>query len=185
MEDLLDTAAASLDAVAEEAERAVERIRAEARRGERARANAARISAQPPAILNERERLVGELTRTLADRAEALGREAKHLAGMLARARAALLDASHDTSEEPDQGPSPGALEEDGPGGESSSGRRAGPDRRPSEGMKLLVAQMAVAGSSRAEIEHRLRSEFDIGDAGVVVSEVLDDGGTSGGGEER
>lgn len=42
---------------------------------------------------------------------------------------------------------------------------------------KLLATQMAVAGSSRDEIEDRLRSEYGIGDAASMLDAILGTGG--------
>jgi hypothetical protein len=42
-----------------------------------------------------------------------------------------------------------------------------------SDGARLLAAQMAVAGSSRQEIEARLRDEFGIDDAGPLLDGIL------------
>jgi hypothetical protein len=43
----------------------------------------------------------------------------------------------------------------------------------PSDGARLLATQMAVAGSSRSEIEGRLRNEFGIDDAGPMLDAIL------------
>jgi hypothetical protein len=43
----------------------------------------------------------------------------------------------------------------------------------PSDGARLLAAQMAVAGSSREEIESRLRDEFGIEDAAPILDGIL------------
>ncbi|MEK6277120.1 MAG: hypothetical protein AABM29_03795 [Actinomycetota bacterium] len=42
-----------------------------------------------------------------------------------------------------------------------------------SDGARLLATQMAVAGSSRVEIEHRLRTEFGIEDAAPILDGIL------------
>jgi hypothetical protein len=42
-----------------------------------------------------------------------------------------------------------------------------------STGARLIATQMAVAGSSRPEIESRLRSEFGIDDAGPMLDSIL------------
>jgi hypothetical protein len=49
----------------------------------------------------------------------------------------------------------------------------AAPGGLPTDGARLLAAQMAVAGSSREEIEARLRKEFDIEDAGPILDGIL------------
>lgn len=46
-------------------------------------------------------------------------------------------------------------------------------ERSPSEGTKLLATQMAVAGESIAEIERRLRSDFGVADASLVVRDLF------------
>jgi vacuolar-type H+-ATPase subunit H len=43
----------------------------------------------------------------------------------------------------------------------------------PAEGARLLATQMAVAGSSREEIEGRLQSEFGIREAGPMLDAIL------------
>jgi hypothetical protein len=43
----------------------------------------------------------------------------------------------------------------------------------PSAGARLLATQMAVAGSSRGEIETRLRDEFGVDDAGPMLDSIL------------
>jgi hypothetical protein len=48
----------------------------------------------------------------------------------------------------------------------------AGP-RSGSAGARLLATQMAVSGSSREEIAERLRSGFDIADAGEILDAIL------------
>jgi cell division septum initiation protein DivIVA len=42
-----------------------------------------------------------------------------------------------------------------------------------SAGARLLATQMAVSGSSRAEIEQRLRSGFEITDASEILDAIL------------
>jgi hypothetical protein len=45
--------------------------------------------------------------------------------------------------------------------------------RSSAAGARLLATQMAVSGASRAEIEERLRSGFDIEDAGAMLDAIL------------
>lgn len=42
-----------------------------------------------------------------------------------------------------------------------------------SEGVRLIVTQMAVAGSGREEIEHRLRDEFNVANPRRAIDEVM------------
>lgn len=47
------------------------------------------------------------------------------------------------------------------------------PRRSGSSGARLLATQMAVSGSSREEIDTRLRSEFEIEDTGEILDAIL------------
>jgi hypothetical protein len=42
-----------------------------------------------------------------------------------------------------------------------------------SEGVRLIATQMAIAGSSRAEIEHRLRIQFGVDDAEQALDDIF------------
>jgi cell division septum initiation protein DivIVA len=52
-------------------------------------------------------------------------------------------------------------------------GEPAAPRRSGSAGARLLATQMAVSGSSREEIEARLRRDFDIGDTSEILDAIL------------
>jgi hypothetical protein len=45
-----------------------------------------------------------------------------------------------------------------------------------SEGVRLIATQMAIAGSSRAEIERRLRIQFGVRDADLALEEIFGNG---------
>ncbi|HXV04377.1 MAG TPA: hypothetical protein VFP23_00535 [Solirubrobacterales bacterium] len=51
--------------------------------------------------------------------------------------------------------------------------RGLAPRRSGSAGARLLATQMAVSGSSREEIEQRLRSGFDIEDTNEILDAIL------------
>jgi hypothetical protein len=55
---------------------------------------------------------------------------------------------------------------------EATPDPRPGPRSRAS-GARLLATQMAVSGSSREEIEQRLRSAFDIEDPSEILDAIL------------
>jgi len=59
-------------------------------------------------------------------------------------------------------------TEEHGGDGEPTALRRSG-----SAGARLLATQMAVSGASRAEIEQRLRSGFEIDDTDEILDAIL------------
>lgn len=111
----------------------------------------------------EREQLVSELARTLVERADAIRKQSEQLTALLDRAAGALAE---DGETAP---PAPPVSESSG---------RVQPERRISEGVRLLTTQMAVAGSSRTEIAERLRREFGVSDAHEVVARVLGEGGS-------
>jgi hypothetical protein len=68
--------------------------------------------------------------------------------------------------EPPAQAWSPGSAAPPSPGPRLAGGP-------PSDGARLLATQMAVAGSSRTEIEGRLQNEFGIQDAGPMLDAIL------------
>lgn len=53
---------------------------------------------------------------------------------------------------------------------------KAEPADSPSDGIRLLATQMAMAGESIADIERRLRSDFGVRDAHLVVRELFGTG---------
>jgi hypothetical protein len=52
-------------------------------------------------------------------------------------------------------------------------GEPQAPRRSASAGARLLATQMAISGASRDEIEERLRSGFEIEDAGEILEAIL------------
>jgi len=56
---------------------------------------------------------------------------------------------------------------------EGGEGGRAPQRRSSSAGARILATQMAVSGSSRGEIEQRLRSDFDIEDTSEILDAIL------------
>lgn len=64
------------------------------------------------------------------------------------------------------------------------SGKRPRPQAS-TEGLRLLATQMAVAGSSREEIEGRLRDEFGVSDPGPLLGDSVAGGFGGRLGEER
>jgi vacuolar-type H+-ATPase subunit H len=68
--------------------------------------------------------------------------------------------------------PEPEPPQERPPQGPYAERRRSGGDI-PTAGARLLATQMAVAGSSRGEIERRLRSDFGIEDAEGMLDGIL------------
>jgi hypothetical protein len=78
----------------------------------------------------------------------------------------------------PPMSPPPAAdprLDQAASGGSPAGNRAAAPSNAGpySDGARLLATQMAVAGSGRVEIEHRLRTEFGIEDAAPILDGIL------------
>jgi vacuolar-type H+-ATPase subunit H len=80
------------------------------------------------------------------------------------------------SSEPPPAPPGPGATPSATPPASAPPTSSATGGTSPSDGARLLAAQMAVAGSSREEIETRLRDEFGIQDAGPILDGILGPG---------
>jgi cell division septum initiation protein DivIVA len=64
-------------------------------------------------------------------------------------------------------------LEPVEPPAEGDEGEEVRPRRSGSAGARLLATQMAVSGAEREEIEERLRSGFEIEDAGEILDAIL------------
>jgi cell division septum initiation protein DivIVA len=161
-----------LEAIVEAAERAAEGViddaEAQARRYlAQARAEAARIA----------EGRLGELSGlidALVAQAASLGQEVERLQATLEEVRARIDTGSPADPIQPRQPEQPSepqaprlraVSEVEEPAAESDRARAAGP--------RLLATQMAVSGSSREEIEARLRNGFEIDDASAILDAIL------------
>lgn len=122
-----------------------------------------------------------DATDSLVDQAEAIRRESERLLETLRRTGARVQpdgDGPVPAGEPPSlrgkhlsavpSGPEPAADPLRSVQSEESS-------RRPENaaGARLLATQMAVSGSSRREIEARLRSGFEIEDTGAILDAIL------------
>lgn len=137
------------------------------------------------------ERLAAEVCDALVARSEALARDAQSLVALLERASKRLgTDTPAPAAAGPPQkadarpGGTQGRQEERKPSPSPRLGRFKG---RPlvakppasdsasdsSAGLRLLASQMAVAGSTREEIERRLRDEFGVTDVSPVLADVF------------
>lgn len=106
--------------------------------------------------------MLKELTRT----------EEEQRAAPVARAPAPVLDDPPEVAIEasPASAPEPAPVAYAGTGAKEAEESPTVPEEA-----VLRATQMAVAGSSRSEIESTLRDEFDLEDAGPVVNEILGD----------
>ena len=162
---------ARVDTVLQAAERAAADIRRDAeqwaqRHMEDTRRRADELAAQ-------RVQELSSITDDLLSRAQAVARQSDDLINALdAASRRALKvprrrqdDGGEDPGRpDPEQGPEPADPPSNGP---------IAPAPRPvSDGARLLVTQMAVAGSNRETISSRLRQEFGIEDPSAILDEA-------------
>jgi vacuolar-type H+-ATPase subunit H len=180
--ELRATTAQRLEEIVEAAERAAEGViddaEAQARRYlTQARAEADRIT----------DRRMEDLTHmidVLLDQADSLQREAERLQTLLEEAKFRI------SPEQPDGG-KPAIADREGPARpvrpqppreaprlravthpEQSAPAPEGP-QGDAAGARLLATQLAVSGSSRAEIEQRLRNQFEIEDTTPILDAIL------------
>jgi hypothetical protein len=138
----------------------------------------------------ERAKELSEVTDSLIERAETVKRQSDELIAALGNARRQLEDRVIDDlglasageasdAGEPERQPAPHLkpvdpvpppAEQAPPVGPEANSTLSGESSAPA---RLLATQMAVAGSSRAEIESRLRSEFGIEDVGGMLDAIL------------
>lgn len=187
-QEIEDSTAARLAEVVAAAEQAAQRVIDEAEEEARARLVDAREEADR--IVADRLAGLAELTDEIAAQADALGRQSEALRRALAAAKAELGgtetpggpvpmgrragDRDRDAWAEPNDARKPEgpALTVVGAAAEGPSGAAAEAADTPA-GARLLATQMAVSGSSRAEIEERLRSGFAIEDTDAILDAIL------------
>jgi hypothetical protein len=179
--DLRADTAQRLEAIVEAAERAaagvIDDAEAEARRYlAQARAEADRLAEGQVSGL-------AESVDSLLDQAISLRREAEQLQSTLEAAKARtggeatqLVPAADPEDEELHETPRLRAVE----GAEPAPAPLSAPAPQPPEttrsdpaGARLLATQMAVSGSSREEIEQRLRNGFEIEDPDAILDAIL------------
>ncbi|MBA3865151.1 MAG: hypothetical protein H0X42_02195 [Solirubrobacterales bacterium] len=137
-----------------------------------------RAEAEADRIVAERLALLVAAAEALAARVEAIGRESEQLLEQLKAIRVGLGEgASLDPGAvEPERGARPhlsavAPVEAASEEAATQSGSE-GEDRTPA-GARLLATQMAVLGSSREEIDARLKKGFEIEDTGAIMDAIL------------
>ncbi|HVS99114.1 MAG TPA: hypothetical protein VHE08_01220 [Solirubrobacterales bacterium] len=181
--EIEDSTTARLAEIVATAERAARQVIDEAE--EEARARLASADAEAERIVGARLGGLAELAEELDAQAVALRSQAEALRQMLAQ-----LKVDVGSTERSD---GPATVERgEGPGARGPSARTLTVVGDPSErsamadsplpdptaignaaGARLLATQMAVSGSSRAEIEARLREGFAIADTGPILDAIL------------
>jgi hypothetical protein len=181
------TTAERLEAIVEAAERAAESVIDDAE--SQARRYLAQAQAEADRLAESRATELSDLIETLLGQALSLRREAESLQATLEEARGRIY--GEDEPVEPESEPeleAPDGLGEDleeieperpapprlrAVGLEGSPAGEVGGRRSDAAGARLLATQMAISGSSREEIAHRLRNGFEIEDADAILDAIL------------
>jgi cell division septum initiation protein DivIVA len=175
--ELRSTTAQRLEAIVEAAEKAAEGVIDDAE--VQARRYLAQARAEADRLAADRVDEVSELVDSLLGQALSLRQEAERLQKTLEEAKTRF-----DGGEDRDEVERPGGYEEIVEPEEVRAPRLravAGEEERPPEvgarsdsaGARLLATQMAISGSSREEIAHRLRNGFEIEDADAILDAIL------------
>lgn len=168
-QDLRATTAERLEAIVEAAERAAEGVIDDAEA--QARRYLAQARADADQLAEDRVAELSDLVDSLLGQAAVLRQEAMQLQAKLEEAKARLEEGEGpqplERAEEP-AAPRLRAVEEaEAPGLEEDA------RRTDAAGARLLATQMAVSGSSREEIELRLRNAFQIEDTDAILDAIL------------
>lgn len=170
------TTAERLEAIVEAAERAAESVIDDAEA--QARRYLAQARAEADRLAGDRVAGLSELIDSLLGQAQSLRQEAETLQATLEEAKARV-----ETGAESDRVESIGQAQ---PSEQREAPRlwavetaeTPAPELEESKssdaaGARLLATQMAVQGSSREEIEQRLRNGFEIEDANAILDAIL------------
>jgi hypothetical protein len=174
--ELRATTAERLEAIVEAAERAAEGVIDDAEA--QARRYLTQARAEADRITDRRMEDLSHMIGVLLDQADAVQREAERMQTLLEEAKFRIEPEQPDGGKEavsdraqpdpPRAAPRLRAVthpEDPAPGRESKPADAAG--------ARLLATQMAVSGSSREEIEQRLRNQFEIEDTSPILDAIL------------
>jgi vacuolar-type H+-ATPase subunit H len=180
LKPLATSTAERLAAIVEAAEQAAVAVIDDAEKQGRARLEEAQAEADR--IVADRLDSLAELTDSLVAQAEAIRSQSDRLLSSLEEARSRFgadsappAGAEQREPEEPSRGSHLSAVApvEEQVAVESTNLRPPAGSGGTSAGARLLATQMAVSGSSREEIESRLRSGFEIEDTGSILDAIL------------
>jgi vacuolar-type H+-ATPase subunit H len=172
---LATSTAERIGAIVEAAERAAVAVIDDAEK--QAQRHLDEAQAEAERLVDERLASLSALTDSLVAQAESVKREAQELVAKLEQAKRRLAAGEEPVEEaapaEPDAGQARGShLSAVGPV-ESGVAVPGEPGRGTPAGARPLATQMAVSGSSREEIEARLRNGFEIEDTGPILDAIL------------
>lgn len=172
------TTAERLEAIVEAAERAAEGVIDDAEA--QARRYLAQAQAEADRLAENRTAELSSLIETLLGQALSLRREAERLQATLEEARdqieeqgAAAPPAEPEPLEIEDEPEEPRAPRLRAVVFEEAPSAEQGARRSDAAGARLLATQMAISGSTREEIAHRLRSGFEIEDTDAILDAIL------------
>lgn len=168
---LATSTAERIGAIVEAAERAAVAVIDDAEK--QAQRHLDEAQAEAERHVTERLASLGALTESLLAQAESVKAEAERLVASLEEAKRRLADgeepvADAEPESEPGRGPHLSAVSAVGDADGSPEVERGTP-----AGARLLATQMAVSGSSREEIEARLRGGFQIDDTASILDAIL------------
>ncbi|HKA66742.1 MAG TPA: hypothetical protein VKG03_02420 [Solirubrobacterales bacterium] len=171
---LATSTAERIGAIVEAAERAAVAVIDDAEK--QARRHLEEAQAEADRIVSDRLASLSDLTDSLIAQAEAIRGQSERLLSSLEEAKRRLAaEGAHEGAggEEP-QGPSRSShLTAVAPVEGPTEQRPGAGERGTPAGARLLATQMAVSGSSREEIEARLRNGFDIEDTASILDAIL------------
>lgn len=167
-QDLRATTAERLEAIVEAAERAAEGVIDDAEA--QARRYLAQARAEADRLGEDRLGELSDLVDALLGQAVSLRREAVRLQATLEEAKARLEGGERPRRSQPVEEPAVPRLRAVGEAEASSAGDGRSAD---AAGARLLATQLAVSGSSREEIELRLRNGFQIEDTDAILDAIL------------
>jgi cell division septum initiation protein DivIVA len=180
--ELRATTAQRLEAIVEAAERAAEGVIDDAEA--QARRYLTQARAEADRITDRRMEDLSHMIDVLLDQADSLQREAQRMQTLLEEAKFRVDPERPDEAQEPDGAKEPAsAPEEHAPLRQAPRLRAVAHPEQPAPapeapqadaaGARLLATQMAVSGSSREEIEQRLRNRFEIEDTSPILDAIL------------
>jgi len=165
-----------LEAIVESAERAAEGVIDDAET--QARRYLAQARAEADRLSEGKLSELSDLVDTLIGQAASLRQEAERLQATLEVARSRIdgeesrpVPEPPRLNEQPEEPQAP-RLRAVGEEGEPASARSE-PNHGDAAGARLLATQLAVSGSSREEIEERLRSRFEVEDTTAILDAIL------------
>jgi hypothetical protein len=171
----LASVAERLNAIVEAAERAAESVIDDAEAEARRYLAAAKADADRAG--SDREAELARLVDSLLADAIAMQGGAERMVESLRRAQEGLRrQVPEPVEEEADQAPRLAPVEQLRPREAAPEPQQQPPSRQPPSapaGARLLATQLAVSGSSREEIDRRLKSGFELDDTSAILDAIL------------